>query len=130
MYSNPENLSLIDDIPSMWHSSTNKSHVSNIYGSRGGEWGSGHSTYTDKHTHIRARVLADHRDVGLLRKTGIHPPPPPPTNPPTPTNQKSCPTSILPSASETPGPLPLKQQSGSAYAIILTLQFVNGCSLF
>ena len=34
---------------------------------------------------------------------------------------------ILPSASETTGPLPLKQQSGSAYAIILTLQFVNGC---
>ena len=79
-----------------------------------------------KHTNMRARVLADHRDVGLLRNTGIDPLP----TPPTPDNSKSCPTSILPSASETPGPLPLKQQSGSAYAIILTLQFVNGCSLF
>ena len=58
MYSIPDNYTLIDDIPSMWHSSTNKSHVSNIYGSRGGEWGSGHPTYTDKHTHMRARVLA------------------------------------------------------------------------
>ena len=77
MYSNPENFTLIDDIPSMWHSSTNKSHVPNIYGSRGGEWGSGHPTYTDKHTHMHARVLADHRDVGLLRNTGIDPPPPP-----------------------------------------------------
>ena len=124
MYRNPENFTLIDDIPSMWHSSTNKSHVSNIYGSRGGEWGSGHPTYTDKHTHARARVLADPRDVGLLRNTGIDPLSPPPHN------SKSCPTSILPSASETPGPLPLKQQSGSAYAIILTLQFVNWCSLF
>ena len=29
---------------------------------------------------MRARVLADHRDVGLLRNTGIDPlPPPPPT---------------------------------------------------
>ena len=127
MYSNPENFTLIDDIPSMWHSSTNKSHVSNIYGSRGGEWGSGHPTYTDKHTHMRARVLADHRGVGLLRNTGIDPLPPPP---PPPNNSKNCPTSILQSASETPGPLPLKQQAGSAYAIILTLQFVNGCSLF
>ena len=99
MYSNPENFTLIDDIPSMWHSSTNKSHVSNIYGSRGGEWGSGHPTYTDKLTHTRARVLADHRGVDLLRNEGIdplHPPPPPPDN------SKSCPTSILPSASETP----------------------------
>ena len=77
------------------------------------------------HTHARARVLADHKDVGLLRNTGIDPPPPPP-----PDNSKSCPTSIILSASETPGPLPLKQQSGSAYAIILSLQFVNGCSLF
>ena len=77
MYSNPENFTLIDDIPSTWHSSTNKSHVSNIYGSRGGEWGSGHPTYTDKHIHMRARVLADHRDVGLLRNTGIGPLPPP-----------------------------------------------------
>ena len=36
--------------------------------------------HTDKHTHMRARVLADHRDVGLLRITGITPslPPPPP----------------------------------------------------
>ena len=25
------------------------------------------------HTHTRARVLADHMDVGLLRKTGIDP---------------------------------------------------------
>ena len=54
--------------------------MSNIYESRGGELGSGHPTYTDKHTHMRARVLADHRDVGLLRNTGIdplptHPPP-------------------------------------------------------
>ena len=80
MYSNPENFTIIDDIPSMWHSSTNKSHVSNIYGSRGGERGSGHPTYTDKHTHThtRARVLADHRDVGLLWNTGIDPLPPPP----------------------------------------------------
>ena len=52
------------------------------------------------------------------------PPPPPPTI------QKAVQHCILPSASETPGPLPLKQQSGSAYAIILTLQFVNGCSPF
>ena len=29
------------------------------------------------HTHMRARVLADHRDVGLLRNTGIDPLPPP-----------------------------------------------------
>ena len=78
---------------------------------------------TQTNTHTRARVLADHRDVGLLRNTGIDALPPP-------DNSKSCPNSILPSASETPGPLPLKQQSGSAYAIILTLQFVNGCSLF
>ena len=52
----PENFTLIDDIPSMWHSGTNKSHVSNIYGSRVGERGSGHPTYTDKHTHTRARA--------------------------------------------------------------------------
>ena len=78
---------------------------------------------------MRARVLADHRDVGMLRNTGIGPLPPS-LPPPPPDNSKSCPTSIIPSASETPGPLPLKQQSGSAYAIILTLQFVNGCSLF
>ena len=123
MYSNPDNFTLIDDIPSMWHSSTNKSHVSNIYGSRGGDWGSGHP-HIQTNTHARVRVLADHRDVGLLRNTGIDPPPPHRDN------SKSCPTSILPSASETPGPLPLKQQSGSAYAIILTLHFVNGCSLF
>ena len=83
IYSNPDNFTLIDDIPSMWHSSTNKSHVSNIYGSRGGEWGSGHPTYTDKHTRTRARVLADHRDVGLLRNTGIDPFPPSPPPPPT-----------------------------------------------
>ena len=76
---------------------------------------------------MRARILADHRDVGLLRNTGIDPSLPPP---PLPDNLKSCPTSIIPSASETPGPLPLKQQSGSVYAIILSLQFVNGCSLF
>ena len=101
MYSNPENFTLIDDIPSMWQSSINKSHVSNIYGSRGGEWGSGHPTYTDKHTHMRARALADHRDVGLLRNTSIDPLPPL-----HPDNSKSCPTSILPSASETPGPSP------------------------
>ena len=81
--------------------------------------------HTDKHTHMRARVLADHRDVGLLRNTGIDPLPPPPT-----TIQKADQHCILPSASETPGPLRLKQQSGSAYAIILTLQFVNGCSPF
>ena len=41
--------------------------------------------HTDKHTHMRARVLADHRDVGLLRNTGITPSPPPP-----PDNSKSC----------------------------------------
>ena len=29
--------------------------------------------HIDKHTHMRARVLADHRDVGLLRNTGIDP---------------------------------------------------------
>ena len=52
--------------------------MSNIYGSRGGEWGSGHPTYTEKHTHMRARILADHRDVGLLRNTGIDPLPRPP----------------------------------------------------
>ena len=79
-------------------------------------------TQTNTHTHAR---VADHRDVGLLRNTGIDPLPPPSLD-----NSKSCPTSILPSASETPVPLPLKQQSGSAYAIILTLQFVNGCSFF
>ena len=45
---------LIDDIPSMWHSSTNKSHVSNIYESRGGEWGSRHPKYTNTHTRTRA----------------------------------------------------------------------------
>ena len=28
-------------------------------------------------THMRARVLADHKDVGLLRNTGIDPLPPP-----------------------------------------------------
>ena len=28
---------------------------------------------------MRTRVLADHRDVGLLRNTGIDPLPPPPT---------------------------------------------------
>ena len=96
MYSNPENFTLIDDIPSMWHSSTNKSHVSNIYGSRGGEWGSGHPTYTDKHIHMRARVLADHKDVGLLRNTGIDPPSPPP---PPPTIQKAVqPALFCPSA--------------------------------
>ena len=90
MYSNPENFTLIDDIPSMWHSSTNKSHVSNIYWSRGEEWVSGHPTYTDKHIHMRARVLADHKDVGLLRNTGIDPlPPPPPPPPPPPTIQKA-----------------------------------------
>ena len=73
---------------------------------------------------MRARVLAVHRrDVGLLRNTGIDPPPPPPI-------QKAVQHCILPSASETPGPLPLKQQSGSAYAIILTLQYVNGCCPF
>ena len=75
-------------------------------------------TQTNTHTHTRMR------DVGLLRNTGIDPLSPPLDN------SKSCQTSILPSASETPGPLPLKQQSGSAYAIILILQFVNGCSLF
>ena len=53
--------------------------MSNIYESRGGELGSGHPTYTDKHTHMRARVLADHRDVGLLRNTGIDPLLTPPT---------------------------------------------------
>ena len=76
---------------------------------------------------MRAHVLADHRVVGLLRNTGIDPlaPPPPP-----PTIQKAVQHCILPSASEAPGPLPLKQQSGSAYAIILTLQFVTGCSPF
>ena len=74
---------------------------------------------------MRARVLAGHRDVGLLRNTGIDPLLPPP-----PDNSKSCPTSLPPPASETPGPIPLKQQSGSAYAIILTLQFVNECSPF
>ena len=42
-----------------------------MYGSKGGEWGSGHPTYTDKHTHMRTRVLADYRDVGLPRNTGI-----------------------------------------------------------
>ena len=34
-------------------------------------------TQTNTHTHMRARVLADHRDVGLLRNTGIDPSPPP-----------------------------------------------------
>ena len=29
-------------------------------------------------THTHTRVLADHRDVGLLRNTGIDPPSPPP----------------------------------------------------
>ena len=43
--------------------------------------------HTDKHTHMRVRVLADHRDVGLLRNTGIDPLPPP-----LPDNSKSCPT--------------------------------------
>ena len=33
---------------------------------------------TPYYTHVRARVLADHRDVGLLRNTGIDPLPPPP----------------------------------------------------
>ena len=84
MISNPENFTLIDDISSMWHSGTNISHVSNIYGSRGGEWGSWHPTYTDKPTHTRARVLADHRDVCLLMNTGLDPPPSPPTPPPPP----------------------------------------------
>ena len=121
MYSNPENFTLIDtslacDIVAQ----TN--HMCPIYTDQ--EEGNGVPDY--KHTHTRARVLADHRGVGLLRNTGIDPLPPP--HPPD--NLKSCPTSILPSASETPGPLPLKQQSGSAYAIILTLQLVNGCSLF
>ena len=37
--------------------------------------------YIHRQTHMHARVLADHRDVGLLRNTGIDPPPPPP--PPT-----------------------------------------------
>ena len=36
--------------------------------------------HTQTNTHTRARILADHREVGLLRKTGIDPlPPPPPT---------------------------------------------------
>ena len=81
--------------------------------------------HTDKHTHMRVRVLADHRDVGLLRNTGIDPLPPPSL-----TIQKAVQHCILPSASKTPGSFPLKQQSGSVYAIILTLQFVNGCSPF
>ena len=34
--------------------------------------------YIHRQTHMHARVLADHRDVGLLRNTGIDPPPPPP----------------------------------------------------
>ena len=40
--------------------------------------------YIHKHTHMRARarVFADHRDVGLLRNTGIDPLPPPPPPPP------------------------------------------------
>ena len=52
---------------------------------------------------MRARVLADHRDVGLLRNTGIDPLPPPPPQ----TIQKAVQHCILPSASKTPGPLPL-----------------------
>ena len=78
-----------------------------------------------RQTHTRAR--ASWQITGMKVYLGIQvftPSPPPPTN------SKSCPTSILPSASETPGPLPLKQQSGSVYAIILTSQFVTGCSRF
>ena len=79
MYSNPENFTIIDDIPSMWHSSTNKSHVSNIYGSRVGERGSGHPTYTDKHT----RARASWQITGMLVCWGIQvltPSLPPPHN--------------------------------------------------
>ena len=46
-----------------------------------------------RQTHTRVWVLADHRD-------------PPHTPPPPPRQFKSCPTSILPSASATPDPLP------------------------
>ena len=55
------------------------------------------------HTHARARVLADHRDVGLLSYTGIDPLPPPP-----PQIQKAVQHCILPSASEAPGSPPLE----------------------
>ena len=75
--------------------------------------------HTDKHTHMRACVLADHRDVGLLRNTGIDPLPP--LHP----RQFKKLSNIAFSC-----PPAKKQQSGSAYAIILTVQFLNGCSLF
>ena len=135
MYSNPENFTLIDDIPSMWHSSTNKSHVSNIYGSRGGN-GVLDTLHTqaNTHTHMRARVLADHRDVGLLRNTDIDPLPlppplPPPPPPPPPTIQKDVQPAFFRPPAKHLVPSPWSNK-GSAYAIILTLQFVNGCSLF
>ena len=70
--------------------------------------------HTQTNTHTHARV--SWQITGMKVCLGIQVLTPPP-----PDNSKSGPTSIFPSASETPGPLPLKQQSGSAYAIILTL---------
>ena len=84
MYSNPENFTIIDDIPSMWHSSTNKSHVTNIYESRGGEWGSRHPTYRQTHTHARTRLGSSQEGCRFALEYRYWPPPPP--------NSKSCPT--------------------------------------
>ena len=82
--------------------------------------------HTQTNTHMRARVLADHRDVGLLRNTGIVPLSPPP--PPPPQQFKKLSNQHSSVRQRNTRSRPLKQQSGSAYAIILTLQFVNGCS--
>ena len=120
-------------VPDTLHTQTN-TYTRNIYGSRGGEWGSGHPTYTDKHIHTGARVLADHRDVGLLRNTGIDPlpptPPPPPPPPPPPRQFKKLSNHHSSVRQRNTWSPPLEATIWIRVCNYLTLQFVNGCSLF
>ena len=85
-------------------------------------------TQTNTHTHMRARVLAVNRDVGLLRNTGIDPLPPPPPPPPLTIQKDVQPAFFRPPAKHWSPPLEATRDL--RMQLFLTLQFVNGCSLF